>query len=297
MSIHDILDINTLSRIDNLEIQASMLVSGFLAGIHNSPFRGSCPEFKEFRDYRIGDSIKDIDWRVSGRSDRLQVRLRDDETDMRAYVLLDVSRSMDYQGKKAVMSKWNYARCLAAALIYLLQRQGDAAGLYLLGRELEGYFPPSARRSHSNNMVAAMERNADADYCDLPGHLSHLANHIHERSMVIIISDFYFAADKLKDPFNIIHHMNCDLMLLQVLDESEINMEWKHPILLQELESRRQMQINPKYWSKDYQSAMTRHLEQLREIATGCDFQLLNTMELPIHALAGCLHARGGRRS
>lgn len=295
MSLHDVLDMNMLSRIDSLEIQASMLVSGFLSGVHGSPFRGSGPEFKEFRDYRNGDSIKDIDWRVSARSDRVQIKLRDDETNMKAYVMLDVSRSMNYQGGKAAMSKWNYARCLAAALIYLLQRQGDAAGLGLLGAQLEAYYPPSTRHSHSNVMIAALERQADADSCDLPEHLHQLANRIHPHAMVIVISDFYFEPERLKESFSVFRHMKSDLLLFQILDESELNLEWKSAVQLHELESQKSIQFNPLQWRKDYHAAMSNHLRQVREAASGYDYQLMNTMELPLPALAACLHARGSK--
>ena len=108
------LDIAGLAGLDRIEIRAGMLVEGFLAGIHRSPRKGNCPEFREFRDYRAGDSIRDIDWRASGRSDRLQLRIRDDETDLKCRIVLDVSRSLDYKGKKAAMSKWEYSRTLAA---------------------------------------------------------------------------------------------------------------------------------------------------------------------------------------
>ena len=139
------LDISGLAGLDRIEIRAGMLVEGFLAGIHRSPRKGNCPEFREFRDYRAGDSIRDIDWRASGRSDRLQLRIRDDETDLKCRIVLDVSRSLDYKGKKAAMSKWEYARTLAAALILLLQHQGDAAGL--TGQSGEAYGDTTGRRN------------------------------------------------------------------------------------------------------------------------------------------------------
>ena len=134
-AIADYLDIDLLARLSDLEFQAAFLVDGFLSGIHASPFRGRSVEFREHRNYHPGDEVSAIDWKAYARTDRLHVRTHEAETNLNAHILLDRSGSMNFRGPGARMSKWEYARSVAAALLLFLLRQQDAAALTLAGGE------------------------------------------------------------------------------------------------------------------------------------------------------------------
>ena len=272
------LDIAGLAGLDRIEIRAGMLVEGFLAGIHRSPRKGNCPEFREFRDYRAGDSIRDIDWRASGRSDRLQLRIRDDETDLKCRIVLDVSRSLDYKGKKASMSKWEYARTLAAALILLLQHQGDAAGLTLLGRRAEQEFPPSPRESHRLRMFRALDRTPAADAFHLAPCLTRLAGETAKGMLTVVISDFYLAPESLRDALDAVAAARSKALL---------ELEWDGPVLLTDPEGEARLIVHPDERRKGYRQAVERHLARLKAVAleTGNEYALFRTSELPVEAL------------
>lgn len=281
------LDIAGLAGLDRIEIRAGMLVEGFLAGIHRSPRKGNCPEFREFRDYRAGDSIRDIDWRASGRSDRLQLRIRDDETDLKCRIVLDVSRSLGYKGKKAALSKWEYARTLAAALILLLQHQGDAAGLTLLGRRAEQEFPPSPRESHRLRMFRALDRTPVADAFHLAPCLTRLAGETAKGMLTVVISDFYLAPESLRDALDAVAAARSKALLFQVLDDSELELEWDGPVLLTDPEGEARLIVHPDERRKGYRQAVERHLARLKAVAleTGNEYALFRTSELPVEAL------------
>jgi len=144
-AIPEFLDMELLSRLPSLEIQARFLVQGFLSGMHRSPLRGFNVEFKEYRSYEPGDEPRTIDWKVYARSDRLQVKVREEDTNLTAYLVIDASASMNYRGEGAVMSKWDFARSLAAAMILMFQRQRDAASLAVLGAGPLQFTYPSLR--------------------------------------------------------------------------------------------------------------------------------------------------------
>ena len=209
----EFLDMDLLVSLPSLEIQARYLVAGFLNGLHRSPYRGSSVEFKEYRDYQPGDPIRLVDWKVYGRTDRLHLRLRDDETNMNVYLLLDYSASMAYRGGKSRMSKWEYARSLAAALMLFLNRQGDAYTLSLVGEELEDYIRPMATQSHFSRLLAKLHREASAAACNWDHALDKLGGLIRKRSIVILISDFYTDTEVLREHLNRLRFMKCEALL------------------------------------------------------------------------------------
>lgn len=162
-AIPEFLDMDLLSRLPNLEIQARFLVQGYFSGMHRSPMRGFNVEFKEYRSYEQGDEPRTIDWKVYARTDRLQVKVREEDTNLTAYVLIDASASMDYRSPNAVMSKWDFARSVAAAMILLLHRQRDAASLGVFGSDGLQFIRPTLKTSDQHRMMAALDRRADGN--------------------------------------------------------------------------------------------------------------------------------------
>ena len=142
------LDPEVVARLGHLDVRARLVVEGFIAGMHRSPFHGFSVEFAEHRPYMPGDPLKNLDWKVWARSDRYLVKQYTEETNLRCHLLVDLSGSMGFQSARAAMSKLDYARSLSAALGYLMLHQQDAVGLLLFADAPLSYVPPRAVRSH-----------------------------------------------------------------------------------------------------------------------------------------------------
>lgn len=293
----EFMDIETLSRIGDLEIQAEILASGLYAGIHKSPFLGACPEFKSYRDYLPGDQIKDIDWRAYARTDRLHIRLREDETNMNTYVILDTSRSMDYRSSEKLMTKWQYARCLAATVFFVLSKQGDAASLSLVGDNIDFYSKPRSDRSHYRQLLSAMCGRAESSSFLLPEALSRMEHLIRTRSMVLVISDFYLALESIEKQLGMLKHMNCETIFINVLDPVEESLELGGLSFLQESESIRKMSINSDLIKGDYRKNMNDHLAKLDTVVSSNGGRMLTvkTSEMPFFVLGTFFGERSRR--
>ena len=290
----EFLDIELFSRLSSLELQAKYLVNGFLSGLHKSPFQGSSVEFKEFRDYQPGDELKLIDWKVYARTDRLHVRLREEETNMTVYLLVDSSASMNYKGPKAVMSKWDYARALAAAFLIFLSRQRDSAALGFLGAELEDFVRGRSSPAHYHQLMGKLHRNADSPISRLAEAMRPLPNLVRRRSIVIVFSDFYESAEKLESSVSFLQHLNCEVIFFHIMDPSELDFDFDYPIRMQELETGESITINPDALRDDYLKNMKKHTASISEMLMGLggDYLLLRTDEVPTRALGEYLAKR-----
>src|SRR6266498_4707610 len=142
------LDPEVVARLSHLDVRARLVVEGFIAGMHRSPFHGFSVEFAEHRPYMPGDPLKNLDWKVWARSDRYLVKQYSEETNLRCHLLLDLSGSMGFKSERASLSKLEYAQSLAAALGYLMLQQQDAVGLLLFADRPLRYVPARAVRSH-----------------------------------------------------------------------------------------------------------------------------------------------------
>lgn len=286
-----------LCRLPTIELRARFIIDGFLSGIHRSPLKGSSVEFMEYRDYQQGDDPSLIDWKTYARTDRLHVRLREDETNMRVYMLLDKSASMDYQGKNALMTKWDYARSLTAALLLFLHRQRDAAALGFAGENLEDFVRGEGTRiTHLNSMMSMLHRNADAVRSNLLNAIEELSFRVKKRSIVIIISDFYEDVEKLKTVLKRFKYLNCETILFHILDPSEIDFDFNNPGIFVELETKAELNISPDLIRKKYRAVISEHIQNIRSISseTNGDSLLLPTDTPPLKALGLYVSKRKG---
>ena len=290
------LDMELLSRLPSLDLQARYLVEGFLTGLHRSPVRGHNVEFKEFRAYQPGDEPRTVDWKVYARTDRLHVKVREEDTNLTAYVVVDNSASMSYRSAGAVMSKWEYARSVAAALLVLLHRQRDAASLALAGRGLDVFIPPSLKGSELHRMMGALHREADAPGGPLAGALDTVAQLARRRSLVFVISDFYEVPAALDGPVGRLHYNYCEPVFMHVMDPRELDFDFDAPVLLQELETRGQMSVSPDLLRGEYLKRLNAHRAALRDFVCryGGDYVLLRTDQAPVHGLGAYLARRKG---
>lgn len=294
--ITEFLDMELLARLPSLELRARLLVEGFLAGLHRSPQKGSSVEFMEYRDYQQGDEPKIIDWKTYARTDRLHVRLHEEETNMRVYILLDKSASMNYRGSDALMTKWDYARSLAAALLLFLHRQRDSAALGFAGGGLEGFMRGEGSKSaHMHSMISMLYRDADSTQSNLAAAIGELSCGVKRRSIVIVISDFYESAEKLKEALKKISYEKCETLLFHILDPAEIDFDFKDAGIFTELETGAELLISPDLIRKKYRNAMSEHIADIQSAARSLpgDSLLLPTNTPPLKALGLYLARRG----
>lgn len=294
----EFLDTQLLSRLPSIELRARYLVDGFLAGLHQSPYQGSSVEFKEYRDYQPGDDLKWIDWKVYARTDRLHVRLREDETNMTVYLLVDQSASMNYEGSRALMTKWAYTQSLAAAFLLFLHRQRDCVSLSFAGNRLTDYTPRSSKPYHFHRMMGNLHRNADDMESRLAASLAELVAQVRRRSIVIVFSDFYEDVDALEPLVSHLRFLNCEVLFFHVLDPGEVKLDIEDAALLQDMESQQQLLLSPDLIRKEYNAHIKQHRDDLSQMIHrhGGDYLMLETDTLPIHALGAYLSQREAKR-
>ena len=217
----DLIDPAVISALGRLEIVARWLVDGFLSGLHKSPRKGFSVEFAEHRPYQPGDDLRYIDWRVLARADRWLVKQYEEETNLRASIVLDVSRSMDWSGDPSRLTKRAYAEQVAAAVALLLLRQRDAVGLVRFDSEPRTVIPPRARTVQWRRIVAALDDVGSARSTDATRALMAAARMLGRPGLVILLSDLLLEPD---DFFNAVSAMRAgghDVQVLHIMDPQE----------------------------------------------------------------------------
>lgn len=236
------LDPEVLARLSRLDIKARLVVEGFLSGLHASPFKGFSQEFADYRQYMPGDEVKMVDWKVYGRSDRFYVKEFQEETNLRAYILLDKSGSMGY-GKK--MSKLEYAKHLAACLAYMLFRQKDSVGIATFDRVIDEIIPPSARRTNFMMLLRTIEKAMPAGETSLHDVLYSLAQKIKRRGLVIVLSDMFDDPDETLKALRSFRYRKHEILVFQILDKEESEFPFEESAIFSDLESDSEMVVTP----------------------------------------------------
>lgn len=177
-----------LEGLGGLDLVARTIVRGFISGLHRSPFLGSGEDFSRHRPYQQGDDVRRLDWRLYGRTDRLYVRLFEEESNLQAFLLVDASESMGFAGD-APVKKLRYAQFVAAALAYMMLRGGDAAGLASSGHETQMHVPPRNRPGHLHDLLLALERLEPGGAQPASEALSEVGGALRRRGRIILLSD------------------------------------------------------------------------------------------------------------
>jgi uncharacterized protein (DUF58 family) len=291
------LDPRAVAQLDRLGVVARSLVEGFLKGLHLSPAKGSSIEFAEHRPYVRGDEIRHIDWRTYGKTDRYYLKQYDDETNLRATLILDASASMGFGSSGA--SKLRYASCLAAALGYLLVSQRDAVGLAVVDSGVRRYVPPKATAEHLTGLFSAMEESRAEGKTALGPVIHRLAERLAARSLAIVLSDLLDEPEEILAALAHLRHRRSEVMVFQVLDPAEIELPFNGWMLLRDPEEpSRELRLDARQARRIYQENLEAHLEALRRgcAAAKVDYTLLATAEPFETALARYLHARAANR-
>jgi uncharacterized protein (DUF58 family) len=219
----DLHDPAALASLGHIEVVARWIVDGFLSGLHRSPRKGFSVEFADFRPYQPGDDLRYVDWKIAARADRWVVKQYEEETNLRATLVLDVSRSMDWRGASAErrLTKRAYAEQLVAAMALLLLRQRDAVGLIRFDDAVRTSIPPRARTTQWRRLVAALSDKAGGRASDLAGALGQAARLVTRRGMVILVSDLLVDVDEAMPALRGLRAVGHDVTVFHVMDPAE----------------------------------------------------------------------------
>ena len=290
------LDPNVLSAISNLDLVARTVVDGFVAGLHRSPDFGFSQEFAEYRAYTPGDDLRYVDWNVYARTDRAYIKRYRGETNSLLTVLLDASNSMEYSSHG--VNKMDYARFAAASLFYLaIHNQRDAAGLIVFDDEVRNYIRPSTRQGQFHRLLSGLELAEPRARTDFGKPLHHFQEFLRRRGLVVIISDFYEAPDKIIRTVEPLRFHGNEVVLFHILDPKEIRPDISEYAVLVDLETREKLEVTPEYTRNEYRAKIDAHVQVLRDGARGAgmDYHLLVTDQPLDAALREYLTIRQGR--
>jgi len=284
------LDPAVLARIDNLELLARTVVDGFLSGLHRSPYLGFSLDFAEHRPYMPGDDIRRIDWSLYGRTDRHYIKLFEAETNANFVVLLDVSRSMSYGSHE--VSKLDYARYLAAALLFFSNRQRDRVGLVTFDHDIVEYVPPSMK--HMDTVLHVLGRAEAGREGALRPPLMTVTERLGRKGIMVLISDFYEEPDAVMEAVVPLRSRGHDVIVFHALDPAELEFPFQDASGFEDMESGEQIPIIPAKLREEYLALLRAHLAELEDrfTASGVDYQLLDTSKPLDLALFRYLSAR-----
>jgi uncharacterized protein (DUF58 family) len=266
--------------VHTLGLRVRRPVRGRGEGIHRSPDFGASVEFADYRPYVPGDPPNRIDWSVYARTDRYLIRRFQEETSLRATLLLDCSESLAFR-ELGALSKFDYACQLVAALSYALVRQGDAVAVaaFSAGR-LEG-FPPVASISGLRTLLEALEDLRPAGHGGIGAALEQTATRIGSRSLVIVVSDFLEPPESILRGLKRLDHDRHNLLLLHVVDGAERRIGFHGLTELRELETGRRLVVEAEETAEAYAAAFDAHIDRLRRGCAECfgEYRLLDTRE------------------
>src|SRR5947209_7460332 len=176
-----------IKRISRLDLRARHIVEGFLSGMHRSPYFGQSVEFRQHREYTVGDDLRHVDWKVWAKQDRYYVKQFEEDTNMRATLLVDVSNSMSYGS--GPFTKFEYAATVAVSLAFLLLRQQDSVGCTAFADAIRATVPLRTKQTHLHSIIQALSKNDPKDKTDLLTIFRGVAESSPRRGMIIVVSD------------------------------------------------------------------------------------------------------------
>jgi uncharacterized protein (DUF58 family) len=271
------IDTVSLMKIKSMELRAKVIIEGFCKGIHRSPYHGFSVEFTEYRQYTPGDDPRYIDWRVYARSDRFYIKKFEDETNVCCHLLIDHSRSMSYGS--GGYTKSQYAGTLAATLAYFLFTQGDAVGLVTFDDQVRQYLLPRNRPGYLRRLMLALEAEPQGGTTDLSAPLQYVAGMLTRRGIIILISDLLTSIDRLEQDLGYLCAGGHDVVVFNVLDPAELNFDFDSPAIFHDIESGRNMYVNPSDAQTSYKRMLAKHLTKAKFTCQnlGIDYHLFAT--------------------
>ncbi len=295
---HRYLDLAGMEALRHVRLRPRGEAEGTFAGPHKSHFRGTAVEFADYRQYVAGDDIRLVDWKVFARTDRHYVRLYDAERNLLTYLVVDKSGSMDFAGVvNTTMSKLEYASRLAAALGYLVVREGDEVGLSLADTKVHAHLPPAASWAHMNRILDSLGNARAEGQTDLGSCLEQVFARIKRRGVLVIFSDFLEVSEDFWKRIDLFRRSRFDIILFHVAHPEELDLPALAAARFFETEGGPgRFNAEPDAVRGLYRERFEAFLQEIRAggKARGCDWFLANTSADPYGFLRNCFLEREG---
>ena len=315
------IDPAALMRIKNLELRAKLVVDGFLSGLHRSPYHGFSVEFTEYRQYSPGDDLRFLDWRLFARSDRFYLKRFEDETNLRCYLLVDLSRSMGFGTTRTVprplgsgphggarteplphgrgtdtltYNKAEYAKTVAATIAYFLTLQRDAVGLITFDQKIREYVPARYRTGHLHRLMMLLEHELAGTATDLGLPLEQVARTARKRGVVVLLSDMLAPIETLETKLGYLRSQGHEVVVIRTLDPVEVSFQFPDESMFFDLESGRELYVDPQAARAGYLERFEAHAKSLARVCSGLGidvYQLTTDQPLDL-ALFDLLNSR-----
>jgi uncharacterized protein (DUF58 family) len=262
-------------RIKSMQLRARVVVEGFMSGLHRSPYHGFSVEFTEYRQYSPGDDLRYLDWKLFARSDRYYLKRFEDETNLRAWLLVDLSRSMAYGSLS--YDKATYARTAAATIAYFLSLQRDGVGLITFDAAVQEFLPARFRPGHLHRLMMALERSPAGTATDLVAPLEQIAQTARKRGLVVLLSDLLAPLEAIETRLGYLRSRGHEVVVMRVLDPAEIDFPFQDAALFYDVESGRELYVDPQLAKDRYRQRFNEHASGLSE---ACNKLGINLVEL-----------------
>ena len=286
----------TLASLEGLDLQARLVVEGYVAGMHPSPYHGFSVEFAEHREYVPGDDIRHIEWKVWSKTDKFYLKQYEEETNLLLYLLLDTSESMAYQSGRNV-SKMQYAQFVAAALAYMVLQQQDSVGLATFDDVVRRYLKPAGQPSQLKELIHILDVTPARSKSDMGLVFNDLAERFRKRGVVVILSDLFDDVPKILSGLKHFRHRRHEVIVFHILDPAELDFPFRETTLFKGLEGLPELLTEPYALQRAYQAEIGAFLAEMKK---GC--RMIDIDYVPIRtdqdldvALSTYLAARANR--
>lgn len=266
-----------VKSIENIELLARQVVEGFIIGLHKSPFHGFSVEFAEHRQYNPGESTRNIDWKVYGRTDKLFTKKYEEETNLRCQLVIDTSSSMFYPQYEVSddlkTNKFQFSALASAALMNLLKRQRDAFGLSLFDDQINQHVRPKSSTTQYKLLLSYLDElinnTPKEKTTSAAAALHEIADRIHKRSMVVIFSDLNDTQGNIEELFSAMQHLKFnkhEVVLFHVMDKkSELDFEFENrPYEFIDLEKGNRIKLQPNQVKERYTQLVQENIKELQ---------------------------------
>jgi len=287
----------TIAKIDGLEMRATQVVEGFLAGMHKSPRFGQSVEFVQHREYVAGDDIRHLDWKVWSKSNKFYVKQYEAETTFRGSLVVDTSESMVYRG--AGMSKYEYACTSAACLAYMIVKQQDSVALSSFGWDVKQALPAKSSQRHLNSIAQVLDKTKPGQKTDIFKTLRQVAETMPSRGVVVLFSDLLTEREPIFKGLEMLRHRKHDVSVFHILDDDELTFNFNGLTKFEGLEELPELLCDPKGLRAGYLEALEEYLVEVRRGCTrlGVDYNLVRTSDYLDAVLSRFLFKRLGDRA
>lgn len=285
------IDPELLSQLTAIGIRARQPMEGAISGLHRSPLHGLSPEFADYRSYTPGDDLKNIDWKVFGRSDRFYIKRYEEESNLRAFFIVDASTSMLYGSPR---TKFDIASTIACGMAGALLKQRDSVGLATISTTISQELPQSSASSQLIRFADILEQTKCSGETDLGQVVKRLADKYPRRGMVVVLSDLLTPLDTLYDSLGKLQHAGHEIVILHVLHREEIELPFKDSVIFRDMEGNEELFAEPWAFREAYQAAMQAFIEEVRTRCQygGIDYLQILTDEPLGLRLSHFLHSR-----